>query len=215
VSIDTAFTENKENDPSALTVWGVFEHGGFSKAILMEARRLWKPLYTGQDQPKRAEESLDAFIERAGLVAIILETVWRRTRENNVGATILIEREGRGIDATNEVRRLLQPGRVNVEMFRAAKHGDKTARLIATSPLFASEMIFAPDRGWADMVIDEVGQFPKGRHDDLVDTVSMALIWLRANRLIAMPVEVEEEKRWRESYFPDFRNETIAERYGA
>jgi hypothetical protein len=30
-----------------------------------------------------------------------------------------------------------------------------------------------------------------------------------------MPVEVEEEKRWRESYLPDFRNETIAERYGA
>jgi hypothetical protein len=43
----------------------------------------------------------------------------------------------------------------------------------------------------------------------------MALVWLRANRLIAMPVEVEEEKRWRESYLPDFRNETIAERYGA
>jgi hypothetical protein len=52
-------------------------------------------------------------------------------------------------------------------------------------------------------------------NDDLVDTVSMAMIWLRTNRLIAMPVEVEEEKRWRESYLPDFRNETIAERYGA
>jgi hypothetical protein len=76
-------------------------------------------------------------------------------------------------------------------------------------------LTWPPDRGWADTVIDEVGQFPKGRHDNLVDTVSMALIWLRSDRLIAMPVEVEEEKRWRESRLPDFRNETIAERYGA
>jgi hypothetical protein len=29
------------------------------------------------------------------------------------------------------------------------------------------------------MVITQVGQFPKGKHDDLVDTVSMALRHLR------------------------------------
>jgi hypothetical protein len=29
------------------------------------------------------------------------------------------------------------------------------------------------------MVISQVGQFPKGKHDDLVDTVSMAMRHLR------------------------------------
>ena len=40
-------------------------------------------------------------------------------------------------------------------------------------------MVLAPIKQWAEMVIAQVGQFPKGKHDDLVDTVSMAMRHLR------------------------------------
>ena len=59
------------------------------------------------------------------------------------------------------------------------KSQDKLSRLYSIQHLFAEGMIYTPDRVWADMVMTQVGQFPKGKHDDLVDTVSMALRHLR------------------------------------
>ena len=40
-------------------------------------------------------------------------------------------------------------------------------------------MVFAPDRAWADQVITQTAVFPRGKHDDLVDTVSQALRHVR------------------------------------
>jgi phage terminase large subunit-like protein len=40
-------------------------------------------------------------------------------------------------------------------------------------------MIYAPNKSWADLVIDQCRVFPKGKHDDLVDTLSAALRHLR------------------------------------
>jgi hypothetical protein len=40
-------------------------------------------------------------------------------------------------------------------------------------------MVWAPDRKWADMVIEQCRVFPKGKHDDIVDTVTGALKHLR------------------------------------
>jgi phage terminase large subunit-like protein len=45
--------------------------------------------------------------------------------------------------------------------------------------LFSEGLIYAPDRSWADMVITQAAQFPRAKHDDLVDTISMALRYLR------------------------------------
>ena len=61
-------------------------------------------------------------------------------------------------------------------------------------------MIFAPDRAWADLVINQVAAFPKGRHDDLVDTVSMGLRHLRDLGLLTRSAErardVESAKQY-------------------
>ena len=45
----------------------------------------------------------------------------------------------------------------------------------------------------AEMVILQVGQFPKGKHDDLVDTVSMAMRHLRDTGVILRPTEWQAE----------------------
>jgi phage terminase large subunit-like protein len=57
--------------------------------------------------------------------------------------------------------------------------GDKLARALAVQPMFSQGMIYAPDRDWAELVITEMSMFPMGRHDDLTDSSSMALKYLR------------------------------------
>jgi phage terminase large subunit-like protein len=57
--------------------------------------------------------------------------------------------------------------------------GDKLARALAVQPLFSQGMIYAPERDWSDLVITEMSTFPTGRDDDLTDSSSMALKYLR------------------------------------
>ena len=61
---------------------------------------------------------------------------------------------------------------------------DKISRAHAVVPLFAGGLVYAPDRSWADMVITQCSTFPKAKHDDLVDTVTMALQYLRRTGMI-------------------------------
>ena len=56
---------------------------------------------------------------------------------------------------------------------------DKLGRLYSVQHLFAEGMVFAPGTQWAEQVIRQVASFPRGKNDDLVDTVSMALRHLR------------------------------------
>jgi phage terminase large subunit-like protein len=45
--------------------------------------------------------------------------------------------------------------------------------------MFSQGMIYAPDRDWAEMVITEMSMFPAGRYDDLSDSSSQGLKYLR------------------------------------
>ena len=59
-------------------------------------------------------------------------------------------------------------------------------------------MVYAPNKDWAEMVIRQVSSFPRGAHDDLVDTVSMGLKHLRdVGMLTRAPermAEIEDSK---------------------
>lgn len=72
--------------------------------------------------------------------------------------------------------------------------GDKVARLRAVEPVFASGLIYAPDTDWAEMVIDETMQFPRGAHSDWVDTCSLGLFWLRRNGVLLTKEEYDEDE---------------------
>jgi phage terminase large subunit-like protein len=63
------------------------------------------------------------------------------------------------------------------------------ARLYSVQHLFAEGMIFAPDRAWADQVITQCAQFPRAKHDDLVDTVSQGLRHLRTTGVLVRAPE--------------------------
>ena len=53
------------------------------------------------------------------------------------------------------------------------------ARALAVQPMFSQEMIFAPNKDWAEMVITEMSMFPMGKYDDLTDSATQALKYLR------------------------------------
>jgi predicted phage terminase large subunit-like protein len=186
-ALDTAYTMKQENDFSALTVWGVFS-GNADTMTTRHVNRYGKEIV--HDTPAQFRSSLDAipkvmlmaaWQERLPLHELVLKTV-RSCREMQVDK-LLIENKAAGHSVAQELRRLYAGEGFGVELYdpRAL---DKLARLYSVEHIFAEGMVFAPDRSWADMVINQVATFPKGKHDDLVDTVSMAIRNLRDSGLL-------------------------------
>src|SRR6202012_3710582 len=93
---------------------------------------------------------------------------------------LMVENKAAGISVAQEITRLYSNEKFGVRLFDP-KSQDKLARLHSIEHLFREGLIYAPERSWADAVISEVAQFPFGKHDDLTDTVSQALRYLRDN----------------------------------
>jgi hypothetical protein len=55
---------------------------------------------------------------------------------------------------------------------------------------------------YADLVINQVCLFPVGRRDDLVDSTSMAIRWLRDNSYAVTQAEEHIEERERGRFRP-------------
>lgn len=205
-SLDTAYTEDTMNDPSALTIWGVFNGDVIA-----------------QDIKVSREETLRVYSETS--TRVLLAHAWTERLELNdlvnlVGIEcqdhevdkILIENKATGISVGQELRRLLsttdfkyvdkKTGKIRTS--RRPRHSfaiqlvdpksvSKLARLYSVQPLFEDGMIFAPDRKWADAVITQCGTFPNATHDDLVDTVSMGLKYLRETGMLQRTTEITSD----------------------
>ena len=100
---------------------------------------------------------------------------------------LIIEGKASGLSVAQELRRL--HGTEGWDIETTTPSGDKMARLYAVQSLFSSGLIYAPDREWAQMVIDEVSSFPRGKYKDLTDAVSQGLKHVRENGLLLRPEE--------------------------
>lgn len=191
-SLDTAYTAKQENDASALTIWGVFrDHAGNSKVLLIYAwqgRLELHDLVVGIGSLCSTDDIPDK--ERAHIAKMLgLESVPQFPVDK-----LIIEAKANGISAAQELRRLYgNKGHFGVELVDPTRWGDKVARMYAVQPVFADEMVYAPERGFADMVIENVAAFPKAAHDDLADSTSLALRYLRLTGLLKQRVESAAE----------------------
>lgn len=165
-SVDSAYTEKEENDASALSIWGVFrDEANNPKIMLIWA---WQGRLTFTD-----------------LVNKIIDTCVPGQSPTRTGPSfpvdrILIEAKASGISVAQELVRLVgNTGKVGIEMVTPPRTTDKVSRVYTIEHLFTDGMIYAPDRQFADMMIEQVALFPKGSKDDLVDTMSQALRYLR------------------------------------
>jgi len=192
-SVDSAFTEKEENDPSALVVVGLFENEhGFNRAILMHAwRRRLK--FSGPELiPKPGEKSL-AFRTRQQKAWGLVEWVGHTCNQFKVDR-LLIENKASGISAAQTLANSHPHAGWAIQMVDAKV--DKVARALAVQPSFAQGMIYVPYplREWGAMVMDEMEYFPKGKFDDLTDAMVHAVKHLRDLGLLRNDSEIRHEE---------------------
>ena len=194
-SLDTAYTIKDENDCSALTIWGVFRDG--VDEIADSSDILWSPR-NGQTRPYIPGRPkiilMEAWQERLQFHDLIEKVIESCIPGHSpIGRSfpvdkLLIESKANGISVAQELYRMFsQTGKIGIELINPTKYGDKWARVNAIQHLFCDKMIYAPVdpddpryfRKWADMVINQCAIFPRGARDDLVDSMSMAMRYLR------------------------------------
>lgn len=190
-SLDTAYTSKTENDPSAMTVWGVFttdDRAIAGRTIGPDG----KPIYFDRVYDEHAPKLMlmSAWSEHLEFHDLI-KKVEQTCRLMKVDK-LLVENKAAGISLAQEMRRLFGSANFGVQL-SDPKSMDKLARLFSVQHLFEEGIIYAPDKAWAEMTITQVGQFPRGKHDDLVDTVSMSIRHLRDIGLLTRSKERLDE----------------------
>jgi phage terminase large subunit-like protein len=81
-----------------------------------------------------------------------------------------------------------------------AMPNDKIARANLISDIFASRFVWAPERRFAEELIEQAASFPNGDADDLVDSTVQAMIRFRAGGFIRTAndeVEDDEPRTYR------------------
>jgi predicted phage terminase large subunit-like protein len=166
-SLDTAFSKRETSDFSAITTWGVFypnEGGSGPNLILLDSKKgRW-------DFPELKQVALDLY------------KFWEPD-------TIIIEAKASGLPLTQELRNMGIP----VVNFTPSRGNDKISRVHSVSPLFEAGMVWVPDETWADELVEEVAAFPNGEFDDLVDSMTQALMRYRQGNFVQLPTD-----DWRE-----------------
>jgi len=166
-SYDTAFSRKDSADYSAITTWGVFtpnEDSG-DAIILLDAER------GRYDFPELKGVAYDKYQEY----------------EPDL---VLVEAQASGMPLTQELRNMGIP----VSNYRPSRGNDKVTRVHAVSPVFESEMVWAPDAYFAEEVIEECAAFPYGEHDDYVDSMTQAILRFRQGSFVRLYSDEEDEQ---------------------
>jgi len=165
-SYDTAFLKKETADYSAITTWGVFYPDADSgpNLILLDAVK------ERLEFPELRRKALEQY------------QYWKPE-------TVVIESKASGLPLTYELRKMGIP----VINFTPSKGNDKHSRVNAVAPLFESGQIWAPEEKFAEEVIEECAAFPYGDHDDLVDSMTQAVMRFRQGGFIEHPEDFEDE----------------------
>jgi predicted phage terminase large subunit-like protein len=166
-SYDTAFMKKETADFSAITTWGVFYDDRFNGPQLMLLDAL-KDRYEFPELRRVAKEQYDYWSPE----------------------TVIIESKASGLPLTYELRQMGIP----VVNFTPSKGNDKHTRVNSVAPLFESGCIWAPtEKQFAQEVIEECAAFPFGDHDDLVDSMTQAVMRFRQGGFLEHPEDYTEE----------------------
>lgn len=183
-SVDTAYGEKDENAYNAMTTWGVFDDTRQRPSVvMMEAWRARLPLRGVIPEDAKTDDERKPYW---GLAEKVADTVRRRQID-----ILLIEDKTRGGDLEKELRRLLRTHDCQIILLPVV--GNKVARLHAVQAMFSDGRVYAPEKAWADTVITEVSQFPKGKYADYTDTCSQALSWMRNSGALLLGTEADAE----------------------
>ena len=166
-SYDTAFSKRETADYSAITTWGVFypNESGTPALILLDSKKgRW-------DFPELKQMAFDEY------------KFWDPD-------TVIVEAKASGTPLTQEMRQMGIP----VVNFTPSRGNDKITRVHSVSPLFEAGMVWYPDTVFAEELVEEVAAFPNGEHDDLVDSMTQALMRYRQGNFVQLPSDDWDEE---------------------
>mgnify|MGYP003624333790 FL=1 len=168
-SYDTAFSAKETADYSAITTWAVFEPepDGPEAIMLLDAKRV------RLDFPELKRLAYDEY------------KYWEPD-------CVLIEAKASGTPLTQELRRMGIP----VMAYTPSRGQDKIARMNSVAPIFESGMVWAPEEGFAEEVIEEMAAFPFGEHDDFCDSATMALMRFRQGGFLNLETDYKDEAQF-------------------
>lgn len=172
-SWDTAFEKHNRADYSACTTWGVFDkedrHGSLTPNIIL----------------------LDAFKDRMEFPDLKKKAfeMWKEWNPDS----LIVEKRAAGAPLIYEMRKIGIP----LQEYTPYKGQDKIARVNSIADLFASGVVWRPDKRWAEEVVEQMASFPNGDHDDLVDSASQALMRFRQGGFISVDTDERDEYVYR------------------
>ena len=167
-SYDTAFSKKENADYSAISTWGVFRPTPDSPdcIILLDAQKgRW-------DFPELKRIAYNEY------------KYWEPDMT-------LIEAKASGTPLTHELRRLGIP----VVNYSPTRGHDKSTRMHSVAPIFESELVYAPERKFAEEMIEECAAFPFGKNDDLCDTMTQALMRFREGGLVSLDDDYSDQEK--------------------
>ena len=170
-SWDTAFLKTQRSDYSACTTWGVF----------------YRPNERGVDVANII--LLNSFKKRMEFPEL-KQTAFEHYKEWEPDS-IIVEAKASGAPLVFELRAMGIP----VQEYTPSKGNDKIARLNACADLFASGRVWVPCTAWAEELVEEVASFPSGEHDDLVDSMSQALLRFRRGGFVQLDSDEQDEPK--------------------
>lgn len=190
---DTATSMKKTSAYSAQTTWGVFNEGEVPNIVLLgswrdrvEFPQLYHTVkYMGSDwrvkEVSKPENEWVPDINPDG---------------KHAPDVILIEDKSSGTQLLQTIRKL-NFGNTMLLPFNPNKFGDKMERVRAVSHIIEAGRVWVPGqppnflipRPMAKMVLDMCAMFPNGASRDVVDTVSMALLWLIKRNWVYHPMD--------------------------
>jgi len=167
-SYDTAFMKKETADFSAITTWGLFYPNPDSplNLILLDA------IKDRYEFPELRRKALEQY------------KYWSPEM-------VIVEAKASGLPLTYELRQMDIP----VVNFTPSKGNDKHVRVNSCAPVFESGMVWAPETKFAEEVIEECAAFPHGDNDDLVDSMTQAVMRFRQGGLIQHPEDYKDEKQ--------------------
>lgn len=170
-SYDTAYSKKETADFSAITTWGVFYPGADDgpAIILLDIKKgRW-------DFPE-------------------LKRVAKAQYDHWKPDNVLIEAKASGTSLQQELRRMGIP--VTMYSPGGRRMGqDKVARANSVAPMLESGMVWIPDLKWAEELVEECAAFPRGDHDDLVDSAVQALMRFRAGNFVRLDDDEAEKEQ--------------------
>lgn len=168
-SWDTAFLKSERADYSACTTWGVFyqeDDTGLPQANIILLNCFKKRM----EFPELKQRAMEEFTE------------WQPD-------ALIVEAKATGAPLIFELRAMGIP----VQEFTPSRGNDKIARLNAVADIFASGHVWIPNTAWAEELVEEVASFPSGEHDDLVDSMSQALLRYRRGGFLRLATDEPDE----------------------